>query len=71
TRRSRMNEPWNSNNPWSATSRTTIHHPDQNATPVTVHRHPPRPAAVLVQCPYPMPTRHRVRHESTFPAALL
>ncbi|CAB1428282.1 unnamed protein product [Pleuronectes platessa] len=27
--------------PWSATSRTTIHHPDQNATPVLSHRPPP------------------------------
>ncbi|CAB1453553.1 unnamed protein product [Pleuronectes platessa] len=49
--------------PWSATSRTTIHHPDQNATPVLSHRSPPRAAAaVLVKCPYPMPMRHRVRH---------
>ncbi|CAB1425341.1 unnamed protein product [Pleuronectes platessa] len=30
---------------------------------VTVHRHPPRAAtAVLVQCPYLMPARHRVRN---------
>ncbi|CAB1429829.1 unnamed protein product [Pleuronectes platessa] len=27
--------------PWSATIQTTIHHPDQNATPVLSHRPPP------------------------------
>ncbi|CAB1436566.1 unnamed protein product [Pleuronectes platessa] len=43
--------------------RSTIQTRTPLQSSVTVHCHPPQAAAaVLVQCPYPMPTRHRVRH---------
>ncbi|CAB1441565.1 unnamed protein product [Pleuronectes platessa] len=43
--------------------RSTIQTRTPLQSSVTVHRHPARAAArVLVQCPYPMPTRHRVHH---------
>ncbi|CAB1454878.1 unnamed protein product [Pleuronectes platessa] len=38
--------------------------PERHSSPQSASgRHPPLASvAVLVQCPYPMPTRHRVRH---------
>ncbi|XP_062265341.1 phosphatidylinositol-3-phosphatase SAC1-A isoform X2 [Platichthys flesus] len=43
--------------------RSTIQTRTPLQSSLTVHHHPPRAAAaVLVQCPYLMPTRHRVRH---------
>ncbi|CAB1452938.1 unnamed protein product [Pleuronectes platessa] len=43
-------------------SRPECHSSPQSPSPAA-HQDPPRAAAaVLVQCPYPMPTRHRVRH---------
>ncbi|CAB1445709.1 unnamed protein product [Pleuronectes platessa] len=43
--------------------RSTIQTRTPLQSSVTVHRHPPRAAAAgLVQCPYPMLTRHRVHH---------